>query len=343
MVAMDLSIVIASYNTRDVTRRCLQTIIEQTTGLEYEIIVVDNASTDGSVAMIGTEFPSVKLLCNQENVGFAAAQNAGLRQTRGRYVLILNSDAFFVGNVAKLLVEYLENGPANLGVVGPQILNPDGTVAPSARRAILSRPMIALGIINRHLNFKRFLPSEVMLRKVFGFLLARWHDNYAPHDTIIQVDYLDGMSTLVKREVLEQTGLFDEQFFFDFEIIDLSNRIRTHGWRMDFFPGVQVMHLGHVSRRKLRRVVVETHRSELIYYAKYAPQHVPLVKTVAWLVVSLKLLMLRASLFFSAIDEEKREWLHLYEQIMSLCRNFEPTSVWRNERIPALSSRLSVE
>lgn len=334
---MDLSIVIASYNTCDVTRRCLRTIIQQTTGLEYEIIVVDNASTDGSIAMIETEFPSAKLIRNRENRGFAAAQNAGLRRAHGRDLLILNSDVLLVGNAAKLMLEHLREGPDTLGVIGPQILHPDGTVAPSARRALLSRPMIGLSVLNRHFNFRRLLP-EPLMRRSLGFLLARWHDNYASHDTVTQVDYVDGMCVLVKREVLEQVGLFDEQFFFDAEIIDLSNRIRTRGWTIEFFPGAQVIHLGHSSRRKLSRIIVDTHRSELIYYAKYAPANVPFVNSVVLVVVALKALCVKTGLLFTQPDESRREALQLYEEIMKIGRQFDPTSVWGNERIPALPS-----
>lgn len=336
---MDLSIVIASYNTCDITRRCLETILEQTTGLDYEIIVVDNASADGTVAMIQSEFPSVRLIRNLENRGFAAAQNAGLKQAWGRCSLILNSDVLLVGNPAKLMFEHLQNGPIDLGVVGPQILNPDGTVAPSARRAMLSAPMIVLGILNRHFDVKRWLPAETFMRQYMGFLVARWHDNYAPHDVAKEVDYVDGMCAMIKREVLEQTGLFDEQFFLDFEIIDLSNRIRAHGWKIKLFPGAQVIHLAHSSRKKLSSAIVETHRSELIYVAKHAPANVPLVKNVVLLVVALKTLWMKARLLLAQSNDGRREALKLHQEIIGICRRFDPTSVWANERIVSLPSR----
>jgi len=335
----DLSIVIVSYNTCEVTRRCLESITRQTEGVEYEIIVVDNASADGSVAMIEKEFPLVRLIRNHENRGFAAAQNAGLRQARGRHLLILNSDVFFIENAAKLMLTYLKNGPVDLGVVGPQILNPDGTVAPSARRTYYSKPMIGLAIVNRHFSIKRFLPPETFLRNHFGFILARLHDNYDSFKTPKQVEYIDAMCMLVKRDVLEQVGLFDEQFFFDFEITDLSIRIRQRDWKIAFFPGAQVIHLSGSSRKKFSGIVVETHRSELIYYAKHDPTKVTFVKRAAMLIVSLKKLWVKVCLILGSHDNSRQESFLLYKEIVKICRQFNPHLVWVNERIPFLSPR----
>jgi GT2 family glycosyltransferase len=336
---MDLSIVIASYNTREITKRCLTSVLSQTAGLEYEIIVVDNASSDDSAQMIEREFPAVKLICSRENLGFGTAQNIGLCQARGKYFLVLNSDAVFVGNAAKILVDRLRSGPSDLGVVGPQILNADRTVAASARRALHARPMIVLGILNRHFVIKRLLPPEPLLRKYLGFVLARWHDNYVRHDVIREVDFVDGMCALMKREVLEEVGLFDEQFFFDREMEDLANRTRGRGWRIEFYPRAQVIHLAHASRKKFPRIIVETHRSDLIYYAKYAPDLVPLVRQAVLCVVSLKLLLLRFGTLLAGHKEQWREARHLCGEIIRFYRQFQPSSVKANERIRSLPSR----
>jgi GT2 family glycosyltransferase len=335
---MDLSIVIASYNTKAITKRCLTSVLSQTEGLEYEIIVVDNASSDSSVEMIEREFPAVKLICNSENLGFGTAQNTGLCQARGKYLLVLNSDAVFVGNAAKILVDRLRAGPSNLGVVGPQILNSDGTVAASARRALHSRPMIALGIFNRHFGIKRLLPPEPLVRKYFGFVLARWHDNYVRHDVIREVDFVDGMCALMKREVLEAVGLFDEQFFFDREMEDLSNRIRSRGWHIEFYPRAQVIHLAHASRKKLPRITVETHRSDLIYYAKYAPDLLALVRKTVLCVVFLRLLLLKVGTLLARHKEQWHEARHLCREIIRVYRQFQPASVKAKERIRSLPS-----
>jgi GT2 family glycosyltransferase len=223
-------------------------------------------------------------------------------------------------------------------VVGPQILNSDGTVAASARRALHSRPMIALGIFNRHFGIKRLLPPEPLLRKYFGFVLARWHDNYVRHDVIREVDFVDGMCALMKRQVLEVVGLFDEQFFFDREMEDLANRIRGRGWRIEFYPRAQVIHLAHASRKKLPRIIVETHRSDLIYYTKYAPELVPLVRRAVLCVVSLRLLLLRFGTLLGGRKEQWHEARHLCREIVRVYRQFQPASVKANEQIRSLPS-----
>jgi GT2 family glycosyltransferase len=333
-MTLDLSIVIASYKTRELTGRCLRSIVDQTSGLQYEIIVVDNASDDGSAEMIEREFPDVRLVRNDRNAGFAAAQNIGLTRAGGRFLLVLNSDVLFVGNAAKVLVDFLRSAPEGVGVVGPQVLNADGSVAPSARRAFVSRRMVGLGIVNRHFRFKRLVP-ERFVRRSLGFVLSRWHDNYAAHDTIREVDFVDGICALFRREALERVGLFDEQFFFDHEINDLSYRIRAAGWRIVFFPGVQVIHLAHSSRKKIAAIVVETHRSELIIHAKYNPDLVPYIKRTVRRVVTLRK-WVAAAMFLSRRSGELEP---IYARILDLADSFDAAAVFSNERIPRLDTK----
>lgn len=328
---MDLSIVIVSYNTREITRQCLESIRRETRDLNYEVIVVDNNSTDGSVEMIRRDFGWVTLIRNDENKGFAAAQNRGLKHASGRSMFILNSDVFLLDNTAKILHEELHTGTWRLGAVGPQILNADGSVAPSARRAFRSRFIVALGIVNRLFPVKALLPSERWLRHRLGWCLGRWHDTYAPHDSPREVDFVDGMCVLAKREALEETGLFDEQFFFDFEILDLANRLRAKGWTIRFTPRARAVHLGHASRKKLSRTRVETHRSELIYCAKHQPEMLSFVRRFMQLVVGAKLLCLTAS------GPGGREARELCREILRVCRNFDPSIARRSDRIPTLS------
>jgi GT2 family glycosyltransferase len=142
----------------------------------------------------------------------------------------------------------------------------------------------------------------------------------------------------MKREVLEEAGLFDEQFFFDREMEDLANRIRGRGWRIEFYPRAQVIHLAHASRKKLPRIIVETHRSDLIYYAKYAPELVPLVRKVVLCVISLRLLLLRLGTLLGGRTEQWREALYFCREIVRVYRQFQPASVKADERIRALSS-----
>jgi GT2 family glycosyltransferase len=333
---MDVSIVIASYNTIETTRRCLNSIFEHTKGLEFEVIVVDNNSSDGSAEMIANEFSAVILICNRVNSGFGAAQNSGLLVASGKFLFVLNSDIFFVGNPCKILIDYFSSADNNIGVVGPQILNPDGTVAPSARRELNSKLMIILGQINRHFYFKSLLPSENLMRKHLGWLLSRWHDNYSSHDMIKEVDYVDGMAALFKREALEDSGLFDEQYFFDFEIIDISNRVRNKNWKIMFNPEAQCLHLGHSSRKKLTNIIVETHKSELVFYAKY---HRELVNTILkWkkTVIIIKLGLFRFKSLFKSLDSFDKEQIKIFIEILRINDSFKCSDTENNTKIPYL-------
>jgi GT2 family glycosyltransferase len=337
---MDLSIVIVSYNTKEITSDCIQSILSTTHGVDFEIIVVDNASEDDSVQMIRTQFPSVKLICNQANRGFARAQNQGMLQSRGDYILILNSDILFVDNPMKRMLDFMKSDTSRIGATGPQVLNPDNTIAPSARRSIRSPLLLVAAIINEQFDYRRFLP-ESFLREYFGGILSRWHDNYSPHNTVQSVEYVDGMCVLCDRKALEEVGLFDEQFFLDAEIIDLSIRIRNKGWQIVFYPGSQVVHLGHVSRRKLSRAMVETQRSRLIFYSKYAPKQLPLLRRTTYIVVKLKLLLLQIKLRLASSKdrrEELRQAIGLCNTLLTITREFDANSAVSNEKIPQLMS-----
>jgi len=331
----DVSIVVVSYNTRDITCQCIQSIVEQTHGISYEIITVDNDSSDGSVEKICKDFPQVILIESGKNLGFAAGQNLGILQSKGEYILILNSDIIILDNAIAKLVSALKEGPKNLAVVGPRVQQLDGSLAPSARRANLGTCMNVLGVINRHFPFRRFLPEQFM-RRVAGRVLGRFHDNYRSHDVRADVDYVDGMCAMVRRSAIEKVGLFDEQFFFDYEIIELSNRIKRDGWSIELFPDAQVIHIGHVSRKKTSRILIETIRSELTYYAKQCPKNFKLIYRLNYISAILKLVYLHlVSLMYSRKVE-----IEIYKQIVSVCKNFEPENALREDRIPRFPTQL---
>ncbi len=333
---MDVSIVIASFNTAAVTRQCLAAIFGHTRRVTFEVIVVDNGSSDGSADLIAEEFPSARLIRLPKNVGFAAAQNIGMRHAAGDSLLILNSDALVIGDAVAVLKDRLWNGPQDVAMVGPQVLNPDGSVAPSARRTTISRVMLIASIVNRHFDLRRWLPEKAM-RRYLSWLLAPWHDNYDRHDRMREVQYVDGMCVLVRRDTLCRVGLFDEQFFFDAEILDLANRVRSAGGRIIFDPAAQVVHLGHVSRRKVSRIVIESYRSLLTYLAKYAPDRVPLAKTaIAWTIRAKRaIIVARGRIGHS--DPDATATLSIYDDILNLVRTFDPGVVWTRQRIPPIT------
>ena len=336
----EVSVVIVSFNTRDILRRCLLAIYEFTKRVTFEIIVVDNASTDGTAEAIQAGFPSVKLLQNDRNTGFAAGQNRGLLAASGTYALVLNSDVILTEDSIAKLVDYLKQAAPDVGVIGPRVLNDDGTLAPSARKSRPPTLLMALSVTNRHFPYSQWLPQQFLRKRMP--VLSKVHDNFSPHDEIKCVEYVDGMCCLLKRSVLEQVGLFDEQFFFDFEILDLSKRIRAGNWRIVYHPGATVTHLKHSSRRKVRRILIETTRSEFIYYAKHYPDQVRPLRWITCAVVGTKMFLNRLAQLVSANEDRLVEYAMLSE-MFTVARTFRPADVFTNEKIPTLSARVDVE
>lgn len=224
MEALTLSVIIVSWNVRDLLRDCLRSVIQGLSpAVPHEIIVVDNASTDGSAAMVRAEFPTVTLLVNAENLGFARANNRGLCVSRGRYVVLLNSDTVVPAPALEALVAFMDAHP-DAGAVGPRLLRPDGSVQPYA---FGGDPTLG------------YLLRRGIRRLLFGRPLHDW----ATED-VRPVDWVSGACLMVRREAIEQAGLLDENIFMYFEDNDWCLRIRRAGWRVYYDPQVAITHIG---------------------------------------------------------------------------------------------------
>jgi hypothetical protein len=304
--------------------------------MEFEVFVVDNASTDGTAEMIESRFPSVQLIRSNRNLGFAAAHNLALAKAKGMYLLVLNSDVLFLDNAAKRMVDDLRVAHESIGVIGPQILNRDGSLAPSSRRRIFySRTVLGLSMINQFFPFGHLLPMESM-RRYFGRLLGRVHDNFNPPSMLQEVEWLDGMCVMFKREALHVAGLFDEQFFFDYEIGDLLMRVRTSGWGILFDPKIKIVHLGGFSRKKVPQIQLNSQQSQLIYYSKHKPEYVAFIRRMVQMLIDLKLWLLKMQWIFSANREDLYKRAQILEKKRKINIDFEPLSVRENTRIPRL-------
>lgn len=235
----DLSIVIVSWNTRDITRACLRSVRERLGSLSAEVFLVDNASTDGSPEMVAAEFPEVRLIGNAENRGFAAANNQALAVARGRHLLLLNSDTVVLGDVLTRSVAYMD-GHREVGVFGCRVLNPDRTMQRTCFQypSLLNAVLKSTGLF--HLPWPRFLGREHM---------AHWQ-----RDTERDVDVVTGCYMLVRREAVERVGLLDESFFFNYEETDWCRRFKRAGWAVRFAPVGEIIHIGNASGRKLNHV-----------------------------------------------------------------------------------------
>jgi hypothetical protein len=260
----DVSIVIVSFNTRDVLRECLLSVYREVGSLRVQIIVVDNASTDGSNAMIALEFPDVTLILSEVNLGFGRANNLGFQSVRGRYVVILNSDAFLTEGSLEGSVAHMDANP-NAGLGGGRLIGRDGSWQPSARMfpSILGDLIVLSGLAAR-------FPQS----RFFGRADRTWADPMEP----ASVDWVPGAFSIIRADVLAAVDNFDPRFFLYSEEVDLCKRIKQMGYAIWYWPDIAVVHIGGESSRQIRSLELSRSgsqltlwrmRSMLLYYRKH--------------------------------------------------------------------------
>lgn len=255
MIMLDLSIIIVSWNVRELLRCCLASVDAGRGALALEVIVVDAASHDGSAAMVAAEFPWVRLLARSDNVGFPRGNNLGMALANGRYLLLLNPDTEMVGDTLTTLVAYLDAQP-QVGMVGPQLLNSDGSVQSSRRRF----PSLATA----------FFESTWLQPYAPPSLLADFYvQDVADGETAV-VDWLMGACMLTRRTLFEQVGGMDEAYFMYSEELDWCYRIKAAGWQVVYLPTAQVVHhAGKSSEQAVTARHVNFQRAKLRYFRKY--------------------------------------------------------------------------
>jgi GT2 family glycosyltransferase len=224
-----VAIVVVSFNAREHLERCLEAVA----GGEHEVVVVDNASSDGSPALVRERFPSVRLVELEENVGFGAANNVGMEAASGDWFLLLNSDAWPVDDAIEKLVAFGVAHPG-AGIVGPRLCNPDG----SLQRSVRGYPTL-WRIATEYLFLRRLAPRSDALNAFYG----RGFD----HASVREVEVLKGAVLLVRREASEAVGGFDPAYFMYGEEMDLCYRVRAAGWSVVFDPEAEFVHVGGVS------------------------------------------------------------------------------------------------
>lgn len=247
-----LAVVVVNYNAGEHLRRCLDSVLAAAGDVDLEVVVVDNASSDGSARRAVAAHPAVRLVENRENRGFAAAANRGIRETSAPYVLLLNPDAEVTAGSLASLVKVAEDR-RRAGVLGLAVRNPDGSVQPSARRV----PGIWEGLAHAFLG--RVAPRNRFTRR---YTMADWD-----HASEREVDWVSGSAMLLRREAVEAVGGFDEGYFMYVEDVDLCTRLRRAGWAVLFTPEVEVVHeIGVSSRWQPRRMAFEHSRSIYRYF-----------------------------------------------------------------------------
>jgi GT2 family glycosyltransferase len=242
-----LSVVLVSFNARELLDGCLRSLATALTGLTYEIIVVDNASQDGAADMVAERFPGVRLLRNTENLGYPKANNQGIAAAGGTFVLLLNPDTKVPPGVLERLLDEMKCRP-EAGGVAPVLRLPTGSIQVSFGRKV--------NVVTES------------VKKLFG---NRWLSRRADRDKQTrEVFWLGGACLLTRRAILEEAGGFDERFFLYFEDIDLCFRIRGLGWRLYLVPGAEIAHVGGASTSGLNLLGrYHYRRSQIYFYRKH--------------------------------------------------------------------------
>ncbi len=260
---LDLTVVVVSWNTRDLLDRSLETLkedLEQSSNLETEVYVVDNDSKDGSAAMVAEKHGWATLIANDDNLGFAKANNQVLRQAKGRYILLLNPDTEVEKSALKTLIEFLETHP-KAGIVAPQLLNSDGSIQRSCRQF----PTFT-GMLFELIGLSKIFPKGSKTGTTFrAYKMLDWE-----HDDEREVDQPEGACLLLRREVLEEVGLLDEGYFMLFEEVDWCYRIKKAGWQIWFTPKARVMHhYGQSIKQVKARMILSSHRGLYRFWRKH--------------------------------------------------------------------------
>ncbi len=250
---MDLSIIIVSWNTRALLAQCLASIYANPPAGEFEVWVVDNASSDGSATMVQKRLPQVKLIENPENVGFARANNQAIRKSSGQHVLLLNSDTMVRPNALTNMVAFIAAHP-EAGIVGANILNADGTPQScyGSLPSLLSEAALAWGLDTLYPFLSMFITHLGVERE------------------FVETDWVVGAALMVRQEVLDRVGLLDESYFMYSEEIDLAHRVRRAGWKTYALRDVCIVHLGQQSSKQAPAAMkAQLFRSKVLYFEKY--------------------------------------------------------------------------
>jgi N-acetylglucosaminyl-diphospho-decaprenol L-rhamnosyltransferase len=262
----DLGIVIVNWNTCALLRECLRTVFASTGEIRFRVVVVDNASDDGSAAMVAAEFPQAHLIAEQDNLGYPKGNNVGLR-TLGyhdthvevdapRYALLLNPDTELPSRALSDMVRFMDGRP-DVGAAGPKLVLLDGSLDKACRRSFPTPLLSAY----HYLGLAKLFPHS----RTFG----RYNMTYLGEDVETEVDSVVGAYMQVRRDAIAQIGLLDETFFMYGEDLDWAFRIKSQGWKIIYHPAVTVKHVKRAASRQSPRAQREFWRAMLIFYRKH--------------------------------------------------------------------------
>ncbi|HWX39258.1 MAG TPA: glycosyltransferase family 2 protein [Candidatus Sulfotelmatobacter sp.] len=252
----EISIIIVTWNGKRYAEECLDSLRAYINDPRAEVIVVDNASTDGTPEMIEHSYPGVTLIRNEKNLGFAKANNVGIQWSAGEYVLLVNSDVVVRDGCIERLVEYMKQNP-RVGLLGPKMLGADG----KAYRSYMAE-LTLWRCFCRAVAFDDLFPNSKFLG---GYLMP-----YFKMDRVTEVDVLNGWFWVTRREALNEVGLMDDTLFMYGDDLDWSKRFRQAGWKLIYFPGAESLHYGGASSARAPiKFSVEMQRANFQYWQKH--------------------------------------------------------------------------
>lgn len=286
---MDLSIIIVNFETYELTKQTIESVISKNHPFTYDIYLVDNASQDGSIEKLKKDFRDesengiIKFIVNQENKGFAHANNMALKRTDSEYVLLLNSDTVVVDNCLEESLNYMKKNK-DTGALGCKIVLPDNTLDKACRRSFPSF----------NVSFYRLTGLSKLFPKSKRF--GRYNLTYLDEDETYEVDCLVGAFMLIRSETIDGVGLLDETFFMYGEDIDWCYRIKAGNWRIIYFSDAKIIHYkgSSKSKKQNRKLTYEFYRAMYIFYNKHYKEEYPWITTLAtylgiWGICSLKM------------------------------------------------------
>jgi GT2 family glycosyltransferase len=273
-----LSIVIPTYNAHEWIQGCIDSIRLHHPAGAYEIIVVDDASSDDTLGIVRQQFPEVRLFANQKNIGFGKTVNVGLAASSGEFILVLNNDTWMHDGALDALIGFLDAN-AGVGIVGPKVLSGDGSLQQQCRRKIPT-PLAALFYFT---GIARLFPTHP---RVAGYLMTAADEN-----TTTEVDAVSGACLMVRRQVVDAIHGFDPDYYLYGEDMDFCWRTKLAGWKVMYFPGAAITHFGGQGGTGKKKIyaTIEWHRAMWIFYRKHrAPRVGVLERTLVYSGIALK-------------------------------------------------------
>ena len=276
---MDISVVIVTHNCETFIKQCIGSLLFSGSHPDMEIIAVDNASGDKTVELLRTDFPNIKVIQNTKNLGFTKANNLGIKEAKGRYVFILNTDTEFLGGSLEEMIRFLDRNPG-CGILGPKLLDNDGKIQLSCR----AFPSYSAAFFNRYSLLTMIFPR------------SKYADIYlkanCSHDTIQQVDWVSGAAMVIRKECFLDIGNFDEEFFMYCEDIDICKRAKDKGWKVFYYPRLYFTHfIGGTLKRTSFSSILWHHQSIWHYYKKHFKTNI-LWRSFVFSVIAMRAILL---------------------------------------------------